>query len=122
MKKLINSIKKNLNSYRHAVRGISYTIGNENNFKYQLIAALVVIGTGLYIRLNVRDWIVLTTIIGVVLMAELFNTSIEKICDFVHPKNHPQIGIIKDISAGAVLVISIAALLIAVLIILNHYS
>jgi len=38
---------------------------------------------------------------GVMLVAEIFNTAIESICDFVESKYNPKIGIIKDMSAAA---------------------
>ena len=42
-------------------------------------------------------------------MAEMFNTALEKLCDHLHPEEHAAIGLVKDISAGAVLIIAIAA-------------
>jgi diacylglycerol kinase len=47
----------------------------------------------------------------VVWMAELFNTAIEKIMDYMSVEKHPAIKYIKDISAGAVLIAALTALL-----------
>ncbi|GAB7086167.1 diacylglycerol kinase [Marinifilum fragile] len=54
--------------------------------------------------------------IGFVVVAELFNTAIENLCDFVQPNDHKQIKKIKDISAAAVLLSAITAFLIGFII------
>ena len=116
MKMLLNSLKKNLRSYRFAWNGISHSTKHENNFRYQIIAGLVVIVAGLYLKLNIRSWLIIILLIGLVLMAELFNTAIERLADIVHPEEHPEIGKVKDVAAGAVLVISVTAFIIGVII------
>lgn len=49
-----------------------------------------------------------------VLVAEIFNTAIEKICDIIHPEFDKRIGFIKDISAGAVVMVAIASVVVGV--------
>jgi diacylglycerol kinase len=39
---------------------------------------------------------------ALVLMAELFNSAIEALCDFIETRENPKIKVIKDISASAV--------------------
>jgi diacylglycerol kinase (ATP) len=58
----------------------------------------------------------LTLAIGAVWTAEAFNSSIEFLVDLVHPEWHEHAGRIKDLSAGAVLLISIASAVIGILI------
>lgn len=53
---------------------------------------------------------------SVVLAAELFNTAVEALADAVHPQQHEQIRLAKDIAAGAVLLASVVALLVGGLI------
>lgn len=60
-------------------------------------------------------WAMIILCIGLVLAAEMANSAIEALIDLVHPEQHPVIGRIKDMLAGMVLIISIAALLVAVL-------
>ena len=55
-----------------------------------------------------------------VLVAELFNTSIEKMADFVEPNFNKEIGIIKDIAAGGVLAAAILSLIVGVIIYLPY--
>ena len=47
-----------------------------------------------------------------VLSAELFNTAIELICDFMEPNINPKIKLIKDLSAAGVLIVAIGSALI----------
>ena len=41
--------------------------------------------------------------IALVLSLEMLNTAVEKLADQTHPERHPQIGLVKDVAAGAVL-------------------
>ena len=54
--------------------------------------------------------------IGLVLGIEGLNTAVEKIADFVQPEFDEKIGFIKDVSAGAVMLVSIAASIIGLII------
>ena len=116
MKIIKNSIVKNLHSFQFAVRGLGFIIRHENNIKYQILAGIIVVIAGVYFGLNLMEWVAITIAIGLVLMAESFNTAIEVLLDIVHPDYHKKVGLVKDISAGAVLLISIAAAIIGVII------
>ena len=116
MKNLKNSVQKCIASFGYAFKGIGYLLRNENNIRYQLLAGVIAIGLGVYLEVNNTEWIVLIISIGLVLTAEAFNTAIEALCDVIHPDHHPQIGIVKDLAAGAVLLISITAAIVGVII------
>ena len=47
-----------------------------------------------------------------VVAVEGLNTAIEKIADFIHPDYHKKIGVIKDVSAGAVTFAAVIAAII----------
>ena len=111
-----DSIKKNLASYKHAINGIKYVVVHENNIFYQLVAAIITILTGYIVGLDKTEWIIIAIMIGLVLAAETFNTAIEKLADHLHPQRHPVIGLVKDIAAGAVLIIAITAAIIGLVI------
>ena len=53
-----------------------------------------------------------------VFIAELFNTALETLVNLVSPEFNPKAGHVKDISAAAVLIAAIMALIIGVLIFL----
>ena len=107
----MNSITKSLKSFKHAIKGIVFVIKNENNFRIHLFATILVIVTGFFIKFSLKEWLVMTILIGLVLVTEIINTAIEKLVDFVSPEYHKQAGTVKDISAGAVLVAALVALI-----------
>ncbi|MBC8331574.1 MAG: diacylglycerol kinase family protein [Anaerolineae bacterium] len=75
-----------------------------------------VIILGVWLQLSPQDWAILLITIALVWAAEFFNTSLEALADLIHPDEHPQIKIIKDVSAAGVLITATAAILIGLLI------
>lgn len=98
------SVRKRLASFRFAFSGIKHALLHEHNFRLHLVATLISVAAGFYFDINKTDWLILVFAIGFVLIAELFNSAIELIADFISPGKHETIGKIKDISAGAVLI------------------
>lgn len=99
-----------------AFAGIWQMLLQERNFKVHVLALLVVISAGLYFHITTQEWINILLVSALVLSLEAINTAIEKLCD-MHTKGiHPQIKLIKDVAAGAVLIAAIFALVIAFLI------
>ncbi|AKD54743.1 diacylglycerol kinase family protein [Spirosoma radiotolerans] len=111
---------KVLRSFRFAGQGILDLFRFENNAKVHLLVAILVIGAGVVLSLNPVEWAIILTQIGLVWAAEAFNTAIEKLCDFVSPGLHPQIKAIKDLSSGAVLILTIVAVLVGLIIFGGH--
>ena len=64
---------------------------------------------GLYFELSTTEWIIQILVIGLIMTVEGINSAIEEIADFIHPEYHKKIGLIKDISAGAVFIFAITA-------------
>ena len=106
------SIKKRLQSFRFAIKGIKNLIINEHNARIHLTALLVVIGLGLFFKLELMEWVAITIVSGIVILTELINTAIENLADIVEPKWNEKIGKIKDYSAGAVLVAAIVSIIV----------
>src|SRR4051794_6294566 len=86
-----------------ALNGFRFCCRMERNFRIHLLFAVLVTLIGLYVEISSIEWLVIGCCILVVLVLEMVNTAIEKLCDVVHPLNNPQIKIIKDVAAGAVL-------------------
>lgn len=108
-------MKSLLDSFKYAFRGITILIRDERNFKIHLVALVAVVFAGFYFKISNGEWIDILLISGAVLMAEALNSSIEKIMDHLHPEHHEKVRLIKDIAAGAVLLLAITAVVIAVL-------
>ena len=83
-----------------------------------LLAALAVIIAGFSFEISVGEWIAISFAIGLVVVAEMLNTAIEKLTDMVSPEIHPNAKVVKDLAAGAVLMASIVALVIGLIVFL----
>lgn len=95
-------IIKRLKSLQYVFQGISYLVKNEPPVIVHIVISLLWIGAGFYFEISTQEWIIELLCIGLVLSTEALNTAVEKVCDFVHPDHAKEIGIIKDIAAGAV--------------------
>ena len=109
-------IRKHLLSYKYALRGIWLAFRYERNMAIHLIAALAVIAVNSILGISKTEWLITFLLIGVVWMAEVFNTAVEKLADRVTKEQDPLIGSAKDLAAGAVLIICIVAVICAAII------
>jgi diacylglycerol kinase len=101
-----------------AWKGIISLIRTERHFRYHLVATIIVTSAGLMLALTAEEWLFIASAIFSVLVAEGFNTSIERLCDLISMEKMPAIKFIKDVSAGAVLMASIYSFIVGTLIFL----
>jgi len=111
-----NFFKNRIKSIGYALRGALLLIRTESSIKLQVFIALLVTAAGFYYELSATEWILQILAIALVLGIEGLNTAVEKMSDFVQPEYDKKIGFIKDISAGAVMLVSIAASIIGLII------
>lgn len=81
-----------------------------------MVIALIMTFLGFYLNITATEWIFQCIAIGLVMGIEGMNTAIEKLSDFVQPEYDEKIGLIKDISAGAVMLVSIVATIVGCII------
>src|SRR5690606_7767380 len=112
------SIAKRLRSFKFALEGLKTVLREEHNARIHFGIAFFVIVFGLILHINVLEWLFLVIAIGFVIASEIINSAIEHIADFIHPDKNDKIKIIKDISASAVLIASITALVVGLFIFL----
>lgn len=110
--------KKKIIGFRFAWNGIREVYKSEKNFRIHLLATALVISSGVLFGVSALEWSVLALICSLVISLEMVNSSVERVLDYLAPEHHPLAGIIKDISAGAVLISSIGAIIIAICIFL----
>ncbi len=103
-------------SFQNAFRGIFLMMKSERNFQIELLAFMINLFLIFYLKLSAADAVCVLIVSFGVLAAEIFNTSIEKICDIMQPEFDIRIGFIKDISAGAVLLVSISSVIVGILV------
>jgi diacylglycerol kinase (ATP) len=90
--------------------------------RVHLFATIIALLLGVLCKLTPLEWALILMQIGLVWAAEIFNTALEKLVDLVSPGFNPKAGAIKDIAAGAVLVISIMALAVGILVFGNKLN
>ncbi|MDG1793343.1 MAG: diacylglycerol kinase family protein [Flavobacteriaceae bacterium] len=95
-------LKGRLYGVKYAFKGVYLLIKTEHSIMTQSFIFSLNILLGFILEISKQDWINQTITMGLVLSIEGLNTAVEKIADFVHEENHPKIGFIKDVSAGAV--------------------
>jgi len=109
-------MKKRLQSFGYAGRGIRLVFSSEANMKIHIIIAVLVVICGFFFNINVSEWIYCLLCIGLVFSAEMINTAIENVVDLASPEHHELAGKAKDIAAGAVLICAIISVIIGLLI------
>lgn len=120
----INKKFKNKNfieALKNALNGIVVAFKTESNIKIDFVATILVIIACIIIKVTYLELLAIVLTIGLVLFAEMFNSVAENIVDMITEEYNEKAKIIKDISAGAVLITSIVAVLVAVIIFLNKY-
>ncbi len=103
-------------SFQHAYQGIVSAVRTQRNLRFHFFAALVVLIVGLLVGVSELELAVLLLTIVVVFVVEMLNTSLEFVVDLVTTEYHPLAKLAKDVSAGAVLVSSVGAVLVGLLI------
>lgn len=81
--------------------GLRFAVRYDFSVAYKLVLSCVVLG----VALVYQEWVDFEMILmatGLVLMAELFNSAVEALCDFVETRENEKIKAIKDIAAAAV--------------------
>nr|WP_319999605.1 diacylglycerol kinase family protein [uncultured Draconibacterium sp.] len=109
-------IAKRLHSFKYALNGLWHLWKTEINFRIHIFASITVTALGWLVEITRTKWFIIIICVGIVLGAEAFNSAIERICDVVSPEKNIQIKIIKDISAAAVLIVSVMAAIIGLFI------
>ena len=99
-----------IKSFGYAFTGIYDLLRSEPNTRIHLLATVCALIAGILLRISKTEWCIILVVIAIVWAAEAFNTAIEKLTDHLFPEYHEKARFAKDISAGAVLVCAMAAL------------
>jgi diacylglycerol kinase (ATP) len=89
-----------LKKFAVILAGLRYAVLHDFSVLYKLVLSTLVLVLALWLH----DWLDAAVILlatGMVLSAELFNTAIEALCDFMETRRNEKIGIVKDIAAAA---------------------
>lgn len=108
--------------FLYALRGIGVVVREEASFRIQLVAFAVVIVLGMILEVDSWKWVILILVSASVLLLECVNSAVERLVDAVEPRLHHLVADIKDILAGAVFIMSLAAVVIGCIIFLPYVA
>jgi diacylglycerol kinase len=106
-------------SFGFALKGLSLAL-KDRNFVIEVVVGVTVVVLGVVFRFSVLEWVLVVLCIGAVLTAEAFNTALEELCDKFAPEHDPHIARIKDLSAAAVLITALSAMIVGGMIFAGH--
>jgi diacylglycerol kinase len=109
-----------IQSFKVAFNGIRILVCEHLHFQIHLLFTVLAITSCAFFQVSKGEWITVLLLIVLVLSAEALNSCLEYICDLVSPSYHPLVKKIKDISAGMVLMLAIAAIIIGCVIFIPY--
>jgi len=113
-----NKAFQRLWSFRYAYQGIRHSVLKQANLRIHLFAAVVVIISGIWVKLEYFEWIAVIIVTVMVIAAELINTAIEELTNIISPEYQRRAGFVKDAAAGAVLIVAVGAAITGIMIFL----
>ena len=90
-----------LRKIRTVFSGLRYAVLYDWSVTYKLILSAVVLVLAFVFR-QWLDVLLILLALAFVIAAEIFNSAIEAICDFMETRENPKIKVIKDMAAAAV--------------------
>ncbi|MBI3972345.1 MAG: diacylglycerol kinase family protein [Chloroflexi bacterium] len=99
-------------SFGYAFQGLRYSWRTQRHLRIHAGIAALVAGAGLIFSIGAAESAALLALIALVAALELLNTVVEVVVDLITPDFHPKGKIAKDVSAAAVLVAAIGAVLV----------
>lgn len=107
---------------RYAWAGLRHFAIAEHNGWIHAVATVAVVAAAIFFRLNVEEWRWIILAIALVWLAETLNTAIERLADAITLEPNENIGLAKDVAAGAVLAAAGFSIVIGLTIFLPHVS
>jgi diacylglycerol kinase (ATP) len=103
-----------LDSFNHALQGVIEALKSERNLKIHFVLAFAALISALFFDFTPAEFLILIAAITLVIVAELFNTSIEAVVDLIcGERKHPLAKLAKDVAAGAVFITAMNAVIVA---------
>ena len=103
-------------SFNYAFEGVIYVVRTQRNMRIHFLVALAVLPLGVVLGASRFEMLALMLSVSFVLIAEMFNTALEKAIDLATGTFDPVARAAKDIAAGAVLVAAVNALFVGYLV------
>lgn len=105
-----------IQSFRVAFSGIWYALRTQRNAQIHVLITVAIVVMALTLNITLTEWAILALTTGFVIAAEMLNTATEAAMDFATTEFNPQVKIVKDVAAGAVLISALTAVVVGLLI------
>jgi len=109
-------LARRIDAFRHVFRGGAVWFRKEAHARLHLGAAVIAVVISLWMQIGWIEWALIFIAISLVWIAEIFNTVVERLADVLQPEKDLRIQNIKDMSALAVSIAALNAVVIAVLV------
>ncbi|MGY3053057.1 diacylglycerol kinase (ATP) [Pedobacter sp. UYEF25] len=106
------SVKARIKSFKYAFNGLKMLFVFEHNARIHGLATFLVVVLSWVLKISNLEWLAVLGAIAMVFIAELVNSSIEKMADVISPEQNKNIARIKDMAAAAVLVAAIFSVIV----------
>lgn len=107
LKKL--GFKRILKSFKFSFDGLKYAYAHEQSLALHVIVMAIIITCGIAFQITPIQWVITLVMGALILVAELFNTSIEAVVDMVTEEYHPLAKVAKDTASAACFVADMVA-------------
>jgi diacylglycerol kinase len=111
-----NFIRGRANSFRPAFDGWRHVLRTQPNTWVHAIISIAVVLVSFWLSLDLMSWAFILLAMALVWITEFANTAIEAVVDLASPNHHPLAKIAKDVSAAAVVIAAITAVIIGILV------
>ena len=106
-------MRSHAHSIKHALNGIIWGFQTQPNYRIHFALSLLTISTGYFLQVTYEEWLILLVMITLGFVIETINTAIERVGDAIDTKYNENIKLAKDSAAGAMLLFSIGAIIVA---------
>ncbi len=113
---MLKFIRGRADSFKPAFEGLQHVLRSQPNMWIHSMVSVVVIAIGFWVGLDLATWAIIVLTMGMVWVAELTNTAIEAVVDLASLDHHPLAKVAKDVSAAAVVVAVLAAVIVGLLV------
>jgi diacylglycerol kinase (ATP) len=113
---MISFLRTRASAFRYAFAGWWYVIRTQRNAWIHAVISLVILIIGLWLHIQPLEWALIVLAVAIVWTAEFINTALEAVVDLASPQHHPLARVGKDVGAAAVLIASLASILIGLLV------
>ena len=116
------SFSGRIRSIKFALEGILLVLKSQQNAWIHFVATALVVLGGLTFEITATQWAIIILAIAIVWVAEALNTAFELLCDVTNPEFHPVVKKAKDVSAGAVLISAVGAVIVGLIVFIPYMS